>query len=82
MGGKLRHDEAMLSPLAAARRDVVPRSTDLPPDVETETPAIETLSVHTARRLHPWPVRIMHWVNVVVMLIMITSGWGLSLIHI
>ena len=55
----------------------MPRSTDLPPDVKTETPAIETLSVHTARRLHPWPVRIMHWVNAVVMLIMITSGWGI-----
>ena len=27
-------------------------------------------------RLHPLPVRIMHWVNAVVMLIMITSGWG------
>ena len=30
-----------------------------------------------ARRLHPWPVRIMHWINAVVMLIMITSGWGI-----
>jgi thiosulfate reductase cytochrome b subunit len=29
------------------------------------------------RRLHPWPLRIMHWVNAVVMLIMITSGWGI-----
>jgi thiosulfate reductase cytochrome b subunit len=29
------------------------------------------------RRLHPLPVRIMHWVNAVVMLIMITSGWGI-----
>jgi thiosulfate reductase cytochrome b subunit len=27
------------------------------------------------RRLHPWPVRIMHWTNAVAMLIMITSGW-------
>ena len=31
----------------------------------------------TARRLHPWPLRIMHWVNAVVMLVMITSGWGI-----
>jgi thiosulfate reductase cytochrome b subunit len=29
------------------------------------------------RRLHPWPVRIMHWVNAVTMLLMITSGWGI-----
>ncbi len=29
------------------------------------------------RRLHPWPLRIMHWVNAVVMLVMITSGWGI-----
>ena len=28
-------------------------------------------------RLHPWPVRIMHWVNAAVMLVMITSGWGI-----
>ncbi|HUI94772.1 MAG TPA: cytochrome b/b6 domain-containing protein [Xanthobacteraceae bacterium] len=28
-----------------------------------------------ARRLHPLPVRIMHWTNAVAMLIMITSGW-------
>jgi thiosulfate reductase cytochrome b subunit len=27
------------------------------------------------RRLHPWPVRIMHWTNAAAMLIMITSGW-------
>ena len=45
--------------------------------VKTETPAVDTLSVHTGRRLHPRPVRIMHWVNAVVMLIMITSGWGI-----
>ena len=27
------------------------------------------------RRLHPWSVRIMHWINSVAMLVMITSGW-------
>jgi thiosulfate reductase cytochrome b subunit len=27
------------------------------------------------RRLHPLPLRIMHWVNAVAMLIMISSGW-------
>jgi len=26
-------------------------------------------------RLHPLPVRIMHWVNAIAMIIMITSGW-------
>ncbi len=45
--------------------------------VKTETPAVETSSVSMGRRLHPWPLRIMHWVNAVVMLIMITSGWGI-----
>jgi thiosulfate reductase cytochrome b subunit len=28
-------------------------------------------------KLHPWPVRIMHWLNAVMMIIMITSGWGI-----
>ena len=32
---------------------------------------------HTGPRLHPWPVRVMHWTNAVVMLVMITSGWGI-----
>ena len=31
----------------------------------------------SGRRLHPLPVRIMHWINAVVMLVMITSGWGI-----
>ncbi len=34
-------------------------------------PAVRT------RRLHPWPVRIMHWTNAVAMLVMIGSGWGI-----
>ena len=33
--------------------------------------------VRPARRLHPVPVRIMHWTNAVAMLIMIGSGWGI-----
>jgi thiosulfate reductase cytochrome b subunit len=33
--------------------------------------------LRAGRRLHPWPLRIMHWVNAVVMLVMITSGWGI-----
>ena len=31
----------------------------------------------SGRRLHPLPVRIMHWTNAVAMLVMITSGWGI-----
>ena len=30
-----------------------------------------------ARRLHPLPVRLMHWTNAVAMLVMIGSGWGI-----
>ena len=30
-----------------------------------------------ARRLHPIPIRIMHWLNAVAVLVMITSGWGI-----
>ncbi len=29
------------------------------------------------KRLHPLPIRIMHWINAVTMLVMITSGWGI-----
>ena len=29
------------------------------------------------RKLHPWPVRVMHWTNALAMLIMIPSGWGI-----
>ena len=28
-------------------------------------------------RLHPWPVRVMHWINAVAMIVMIGSGWGI-----
>ena len=34
-------------------------------------------STRRARRLHPWPVRIMHWLNALAMLILISSGWGI-----
>ncbi len=30
-----------------------------------------------APRLHPWAIRIMHWLNAVAMVVMITSGWGI-----
>ena len=29
----------------------------------------------TLAKLHPWPVRVMHWINAVAILIMIGSGW-------
>ena len=29
------------------------------------------------RRLHPLPIRIMHWINALAMIVMITSGWGI-----
>ncbi len=28
-------------------------------------------------RLHPWPVRVMHWTNAIAMVVMIGSGWGI-----
>ena len=33
--------------------------------------------VRAPRRMHPVPVRIMHWVNAVAMIVMIGSGWGI-----
>jgi len=30
-----------------------------------------------APRLHPWPVRLMHWINAIAMVVMIMSGWGI-----
>jgi thiosulfate reductase cytochrome b subunit len=42
-----------------------------------ESPLIQVSPTSVGRRLHPWPLRIMHWVNAVVMLVMITSGWGI-----
>ncbi len=41
------------------------------------TAASTAVSVRPGRRLHPVPVRIMHWANAVVMLVMIGSGWGI-----
>jgi thiosulfate reductase cytochrome b subunit len=38
------------------------------------TPPTRTLN-HAMRRLHPLPVRIMHWINAVAIFIMIGSGW-------
>ena len=45
--------------------------------VKAETSGKSALPVRLQRRLHPLPVRIMHWINAEVMLVMITSGWGI-----
>ena len=34
-------------------------------------------AIRSRRRLHPWPVRIMHWTNAVAMVVLIGSGWGI-----
>jgi thiosulfate reductase cytochrome b subunit len=44
---------------------------------ENEISGVSAPLVRAGRRLHPLPVRIMHWINAVVMLVMITSGWGI-----
>jgi thiosulfate reductase cytochrome b subunit len=36
-----------------------------------------TTATTAGRRLHPFPVRIMHWTNAVAMIVMIMSGWGI-----
>ncbi|MGI4946433.1 MAG: cytochrome b/b6 domain-containing protein [Janthinobacterium lividum] len=41
------------------------------------TPLPASDAVRPGRRLHPVPVRIMHWANAAAMLVMIGSGWGI-----
>ena len=36
---------------------------------------LEPSKTSAPRRLHPWPVRIMHWINALAIFIMIGSGW-------
>ena len=36
-----------------------------------------TAALRPPRRLHPLPIRIMHWTNAVAMIVLITSGWGI-----
>ena len=45
--------------------------------VADHSPARESPSAADSggRKLHPWPVRIMHWINAVAMIVMIGSGW-------
>ncbi len=40
-------------------------------------PAVPQAARVSARRLHPLPIRIMHWLNALAMIVMITSGWGI-----
>ncbi len=42
----------------------------------TGGPLNRSVSGH-APRLHPWPVRLMHWTNAIAMIVMIMSGWGI-----
>jgi thiosulfate reductase cytochrome b subunit len=49
-----------------------------PPAARVEPPAARAHSKgRGSRRLHPLPVRLMHWTNAVAMIIMIMSGWGI-----
>lgn len=40
-------------------------------------PGMTVPAPRAGRRLHPVPVRVMHWINAVVMLVMVASGWGI-----
>ena len=40
-----------------------------------DAPTVKFARVATTRPLHPLPLRIMHWTNAVVILIMVGSGW-------
>lgn len=42
-----------------------------------DLPVSDPVPARTGRRLHPVPVRVMHWVNALAMLVMIGSGWGI-----
>ncbi|MDW8845095.1 cytochrome b/b6 domain-containing protein [Erwinia sp. MMLR14_017] len=35
------------------------------------------MSASAKKRVHPWPVRLCHWLNVLVMAGMVMSGWGI-----
>ncbi len=45
--------------------------------MDQATPARRSTRPRTPPSLHPWSVRVMHWLNAVAMLVMITSGWGI-----
>ena len=43
----------------------------------TTTVSLNPTLGRKAQRLHPWPVRLMHWTNAIAMILMILSGWGI-----
>ncbi len=45
-----------------------------PLEIRATTPVAPSIASKT-RRMHPLPLRIMHWTNAVAMIVMITSGW-------
>jgi thiosulfate reductase cytochrome b subunit len=47
------------------------------PEALSQPPAPTPQPAPAGRRLHPLPLRIMHWVNAAAMIVMITSGWGI-----
>jgi thiosulfate reductase cytochrome b subunit len=58
--------------------------TDETPPAEPHAPALVERQVEPApkplaraRSLHPLPLRVMHWLNALAMLMMIPSGWGI-----
>ena len=46
-------------------------------ETNTKPSEITAATPRPPRRLHPAPVRVMHWINAVVMLVMVMSGWGI-----
>ena len=43
--------------------------------MKTTTIELEPYKPSAPRRLHPWPVRMLHWINALAIFIMIGSGW-------
>jgi len=42
-------------------------------------PSVKPLSLarRKPRKIHPWPVRLCHWINLLAMIGMVMSGWGI-----
>lgn len=47
------------------------------PDTNAPTTNLNATSGRRGERLHPLPIRIMHWVNAATMIILIMSGWAI-----
>ena len=59
------------------RRGQIMSSTVSKEERATRTSTNPESSSGDGRRLHPLAVRIMHWLNAIAMILMITSGWGI-----